>query len=139
MSTRWTRARLLLSGLGLLISAYLTAVHYTKVPLACPATGIIDCAQVLHSPESMVLGLPLGVWGMVWFIVMGILSARAGRVAAAGGDAVLPRRVWGAVGAASVVYFLYLELLVIGKVCIFCTGVHLVVLALFVMEAVGLE
>jgi len=140
MTTGWTRARLILSGLGLVISGYLTAVHYfTAVPLACPSTGIIDCAQVLTSPRSVVLGLPLGVWGMVWFLVMGLLSARAARAARAEGDAVLPRRLWGGVGAASVVYFIYLELIVIGRVCVWCTGVHIIVLTLFVLEAVGVE
>ncbi len=140
MTTGWTRARLILSGLGLLVSAYLTAVHYiTAVPLACPSTGIIDCAQVLTSPQSVVLGLPLGVWGMAWFLVLGLLAARAGRAGATGSGAVLARRVWVALGAVAVVYFIYLELLVIGRICIWCTSVHLIVLALFAMEASGVE
>ncbi len=130
-ANRW---RLILAGLGLLDSAYVTLVHYTAaVPLACPETGIINCAQVLTSPQSVVLGLPLGVWGVVWFLVLGALVWRASSAA----GAALPRRLWVVVGMLSVVYFVYLELAVIGKICIFCTGVHLIVVALFIMEAVG--
>lgn len=131
-ANRW---RLILAGLGLLDSAYVTVVHYiSAVPLACPETGIINCAQVLTSPQSVVLGLPLGVWGVVWFLVLGALVLRAGRT---GDGAALPRRLWVVVGMLAVVYFVYLELAVIGKICIFCTGVHLIVVALFIMEAVG--
>lgn len=139
MATGVLRVRLLLCALGLAISTYLTGVHYIRVPLACPSTGIIDCAQVLHSPQSVVLGLPLGVWGMVWFVLMGLLVLRAARLQAAGGDGVLPRRLWGMLGAAAVVYFVYLELMVIGKICIWCTAVHLLVLALLALEAAAAE
>jgi len=139
VKSSWVWTRLALSVFGVAISVYLTIVHYVAgVQVACPRTGLIDCAQVLTSPQSVVLGLPLGVWGLVWFVVFGVLAWAASRGDGDGG-AILLRRIWAALGAAAVVYFIYLELLVIGKICIWCTAVHVLVLALLVFEAAGVE
>ncbi len=107
------------------ISVYLTAVHYAHVSLACPLArpGIVNCAAVVTSPQSVALGLPLAVWGIVWFVATGVLVAWP-RPGLAGVE-----RVWAAVGAVAVVYFVYLELFAVGRLCAWCTGVHLLVLA----------
>lgn len=127
------RVALVLGALGLAISVYLTMVHYHGAPLACPMRGIIDCEQVVTSPQSVILGLPLALWGVVWFLVFIGLTLQE---RASGGPPWLqPARFWWLLlGAASVVYFIYLELMVIGKICIWCSGVHLIVLILLAME-----
>ena len=62
MSSRWVRLAaplLCLAGLGM--SLYLTIAHYNaRVILACPETGIVNCAKVTESPQSAILGVP--VW-----------------------------------------------------------------------------
>jgi uncharacterized membrane protein len=125
----WLRLALVLVGLG--ISAYLTAVHYHGAPLYCRTRGIVDCEQVVTSPESVVLGLPLALWGVVWFVLAGVLAwprePWEERVRSW-------RRLWAAVGALAVVYFVYLEFVVIGHVCLWCSAVHLIVLVLLALE-----
>lgn len=139
MSSGAARWRLGLSAAGAVVSVYLTLVHYTTaVPLVCPAHGVIDCAQVLTSPQSVLLGLPLGLWGLLWFLVMGGLTIAAGRGDGSAGErSAAWRRAWVGVGAVAVVYFIYLELLVIGKICLWCTSVHVLVLALLLLEGLG--
>ncbi len=130
--------RVALTGIGLGISVYLTLVHYSHVPLLCHTSGIINCVDVVTSPQSVALGLPLAVWGMLWFVVAAVLAVWT----AVGGPAAAtrlrpPRLAWSVVGALAVVYFVYLELIVIGHICLWCSGVHLIVLTLLAFEALS--
>ncbi len=54
----------LLGTAGILL--YLTVLHATALPVACPNTGPIQCQTVLHSVGSQLLGLSLVVWGVLW-------------------------------------------------------------------------
>lgn len=128
--------RTVLAAVGFAISAYLTAVHYdAHVPLACSSNGIIDCARVITSPQSVVFGLPLAVWGMLWFALLAVVVLIRARGAAWGGTA---DSVWAGVGALSIIYFVYLELFVVGRICIWCSAVHVLVLInLFVALSPG--
>lgn len=125
MSTRIWRTLLAVVGFG--ISFYLTLVHYdTHIPLVCTDNAFINCARVVTSPQSVVFGLPLAVWGMVWFAVLVATIWLRGRL---GAWTQTLDVVWGVVGALSVVYFVYIELFVVGVLCLYCTTVHLLVLA----------
>ena len=53
------------------IASYLTVAHYTDpAALACPDTGIVNCALVTTSSWSVVLGVPLALLGLVWAVAM---------------------------------------------------------------------
>jgi uncharacterized membrane protein len=119
--------RLALAGVGVAISAYLVAVHYGHVPLYCADQGIVDCASVLTSPQSSWFGLPVAAFGVLWFLVAGLLALRA-RSAAAGPAVRTANMAWLLVGAATVIYLVYLELVVVGRICLWCTAVHIIVL-----------
>ena len=59
-----------LSIVGILVSAYLTYAHFTEATvLACPETGIINCAKVTTSAQSHFLGMPVSVLGLAFYIV----------------------------------------------------------------------
>ena len=127
--------RLALCAAGLLISAYLTALHYdTHIPLVCQASGIVNCEGVLTSPQSAWLGVPVALYGVLWFLVMGGLVLAGARPAAPSWltDVSL---LWTLIGAASVAYLVYSELGIIGRICIWCTSVHVIVIVLFLMQA----
>ena len=99
----------------------------------------MNCEQVITSPSSVVLGVPVAAWGLVWFVVAMALAWASLRVDAA----VEPPRLraaallWTGAGVASVLWLVYQELGVVGKVCAWCTAVHLVVLALFVLQVLS--
>lgn len=116
--------------LGLAVSAYLTAVHYQQIPLACSTGGPVDCGAVTHSSYSVLpgTGIPITLPGMGWFVVCGALalvlvrrpSQRRMRVA-------VVLVAWSVIGMAAVLYLVYAELVVIHRVCEWCTAVHLLV------------
>lgn len=120
----------ILSTIGLLIAIYLTLQHYdASVPLVCSATNTINCADVLTSPYAVVLGLPWGVWGMLWFAL--VLFANGQRQARTR-NALL--QLLGTAGALVVLYLIYTELFRVGAICIWCSSVHLLVLLIWVLS-----
>ena len=126
---------LCLAGLG--VSAYLTIAHYNaRVILACPETGIVNCAKVTESPQSAILGVPVALLGLLYFAVIGPLHLPA----AWRSDSSLLRRA--RVGAAvagilMVLYLVYTELFTLDALCLWCTAVHTITFLLFVVTLVG--
>lgn len=126
-----------LAGLG--VATYLTLAHYTtSVTLACPdqTHGVINCAQVTTSQYSKILGIPVALLGLLFFAGMLPLQlpwawrsahpwVRLGRLLAA------------VVGIGMVIWLVYAELFLIGKICIYCTSVHVLTFLLFIVIALG--
>ena len=125
MRLRIWRTLLAIAGLG--ISIYLTLVHYdSHVPLVCTDNSFINCGRVVTSPQSVILGLPLAVWGLIWFAVL-VAAVWLRR-----DDRPWTRTLdlgWAIAGALSIVYFIYIELFIVGVLCMWCSIVHLLVLA----------
>jgi uncharacterized membrane protein len=126
----WVTLPLALAGLGL--SAYLTVVHYTEpTALACPATGAINCTKVTTSAQSAVLGVPVAVIGIVYFLAMAALLVPAAWRTRSPAVGIL--RLGGAVaGIGMVLWLVYAELVILHAVCLWCTAVHVLTFALFV-------
>jgi uncharacterized membrane protein len=131
---RWAPwATLPLAVLGLGLSGYLTYVHYTEpTALACPATATINCTKVTTSAQSTVLGVPVALGGAIFFLALVVLMLPAAWKRAT--------RAWtatrvGAVtaGMAMVLWLVYAEAVVLHTWCLWCTAVHIVMFALFVV------
>lgn len=124
----------LLALVGLGLSTYLTLTHYfaKAVPLACSATGAIDCEKVTTSPQSVVLGIPVAVLGLAFFVVMAALCS-PWAWASDRRQVAVARLVLATAGMAFVLYLVSMELFVIGAICLYCTGVHLTTFLLFAL------
>ncbi len=134
---RWRAA---LAGLGVLVSGYLTLLHYDgRIPLVCTSGSLVNCEQVLTSPSSRVLGVPVAAFGLVWFLAALALAWGSLRPRPAPEPPGLRATAlaWTAAGTASVLWLIYQELGVVGKVCVWCTIVHLLVLALLVLQVLS--
>jgi uncharacterized membrane protein len=135
---RWIAPTTLgLSVLGLAVSVYLTVEHYTSsTTLACPETGVINCQKVTTSAQSAVFGIPVAVLGLVFFVL--VLPACLPAAWRSGNPALRWGRVlFALVGVGFVVYLLYTELFVLDAICLYCTAVHVLTLALFAVIALG--
>jgi len=124
-----------LAGLaGLVISTYLTVVHFSAVPLVCSAGGSIDCGRVLSSPYSVIAGsgLPTSAAGIVWF---GVSAALAATPLVGRGSPLMTKAQlgWAVIGLATVLYLLFVEIVLLGVICIWCTGSHALVVLTFVL------
>ncbi len=128
---------LAISVAGLLVAAYLTYEHFTaSTTLACSDTGIINCLKVTTSAQSKVFGIPVAVLGLFFFAAMVPLCLPATWKS----RSTLIRRVRLAtvgVGILFVFYLVYAELFIIDSICLWCTTVHVLTLALFAVVAFG--
>jgi uncharacterized membrane protein len=123
--------------LTVLDAAYLTFEHFHgKSFSGCVVNSFINCGAVTNSIYSRFLGLPVSVLGLAWAAGMLVLcSPPAWRAASRWWSRL---RLLGSVtGVAMVLYLVYCELFKIGKLCEFCTGVHLLSLVLFFVVIFG--
>jgi uncharacterized membrane protein len=108
--------------------------HYADVPLACLTAGPIDCGAVTSSSFSVVpgTGIPITILGLVWF---GASAAAFGAVLRGDGPRWLPLAHFAlaAAGLLVVLYLVYAEIVVINRICEWCTLVHLLVAATFLI------
>ncbi|MGC8480910.1 MAG: vitamin K epoxide reductase family protein [Acidimicrobiales bacterium] len=128
----WVRvANLVLAIAGLGVSTYLTIAHFnTKVTLACPATSIINCEKVTTSPESYFFHIPVAVLGLGFYLVA-VALALPWPWRDAKFD--LPRLAVASLGVLFVLYLIYTEIVTLGVICLWCTSVHIITLANFLV------
>jgi uncharacterized membrane protein len=128
---------MILSLLGIADSVYLTIAHYTaKVVLACPDTGLINCAKVTSSSYSVIFGVPLVLLGLFFFLTMIILQTpwfwRSTSALVRRG-----RLIFCGTGILMVMWLVYVEFFKLDNICLYCTYVHILTLALFVLTSIG--
>jgi len=130
---RWFQiTTLVLSLAGLGVSIYLTVQHYTAATsfLGCPATSTFNCQKVTTSPESIIFGIPVAVFGLAFYVFMvAVNNPWAWRSR-------LPAIYWARLGSivlgiVFVLYLIYTELFTIGAICVDCTSVHIITFLLF--------
>ncbi len=120
---RLSRIELLLAAIGLIISIYLTVAHYTNIQVACPTSGVLNCDAVLSSQYAVLFGIPVAVLGLAFFLIYLILTFLGMQIA---------RFVVTCFGIGFVMYFLYAEYM-LGHICAYCSAVHIIVIALFII------
>jgi len=117
-----------LAALGLAVSIVLEQVHVATYLFPanesfCSVGQTFDCNQVALSRFSVVLGVPMPLWGAAGFLAM--LLAAWHRL----------RLLWPLAGLATLasVGLLLEELLYVGTVCLLCEAVHVLALLLAVV------
>jgi uncharacterized membrane protein len=104
--------------------------------LACPETGVVNCVKVTTSSYSTLAGVPVALLGLLFFAAMSILCAPVAWRAA--NPWVGRARLVGAVaGVVMVVYLVWAELFRIDAICLWCTVVHALAVALFAVLVLG--
>ncbi len=128
---------------GMLVAVYLTIAHYGVTSLACQANSLIDCEAVTTSSYSLVPGttIPVSIPGLLWSVVV----VAAGLALLRGADGTGARRLeigllaWAGVALLGVLYFVRAEIVVIGRLCLWCTVFHLIVLVVLLLAVARLQ
>jgi uncharacterized membrane protein len=103
---------------GLVIAVYLTAIRMAgELPACGPIRG---CEEVALSPYSTLAGIPVAALGAVYSALLVLLGVARWRT----GDRrpVLAAYGLGLAGVVTVAYLTWLEVAVIGAVCVWCVG-----------------
>jgi uncharacterized membrane protein len=117
---------------GLLIAGYLSIVELQG---GVPACGIVHgCEEVARSEYSRIAGVPVAVFGVALSLLLLTLAIAWWRTDLYG--LLLAHYGLSLAGVLFEVYFLYLQVVVIGAVCIWCTSYGLSLIARFVIALV---
>jgi uncharacterized membrane protein len=119
-------AAIALSVAGVGVSLYLTALHYAGVSPACVTSGSINCEAVLSSSYAVIAGssVPTSALGVVWFGASAALWTRPPGWL---------QVVWSAAGLITVLYLVFIEVVRINAICLWCTAAHLLVVVLLLL------
>jgi uncharacterized membrane protein len=126
VNRRAQSAAVALSVAGVAVSIYLTALHFIGFAPACPTSGTVNCEAVLSSAYAVIAGtaVPTSAAGIAWFAISAVLWTRPfGR----------PQLAWSALGVVTVLYLVFIEIVRIGAICLWCTAAHVLVVALFLI------
>ncbi len=106
--------------LGLADAWYLADSAMTGAQLTCNIAGLDGCNIVAQSPYSHVFGIPLGVYGVVFYTLFLVVSVftfwRPLRIV----DVAIG--LLASVGFAASIYFVYIQVFLIKALCIYCLG-----------------
>jgi uncharacterized membrane protein len=135
---RWASVLVVLAVAGIAIAGYLAATKLSgEVPVCGPLRG---CETVNTSEYSEVAGIPVALAGVAYSVFALVVSLVWWR----GGDrrALYVLYGMGLLGLLAVAYLTYLELFVIGAVCVWCVGYAVTVVggwltAVFALRATG--
>jgi uncharacterized membrane protein len=125
---------LLLSVYGLGASVYLTITHFEPKALACVSNAQFSCEKVTQSPQSEILGIPVAMLGLAFFVPMLVLCLPA-MWRSANRWVHLARLALSVTGIGMIVYLISAELFIIKSICLWCSSVHVATLLLFIVIA----
>lgn len=121
-----------LAGLG--VSVYLTIVHYSAIPLVCVTSGSVNCELVLSSGYAVIAGtaFPTSAAGIAWFAVSEGLAI--GQLTGHASQLMLRLQVaWSTIGLLTVLFLVFIEIVILGAICLWCTAAHVLVLVTFLL------
>jgi uncharacterized membrane protein len=121
------RASLVISGLGLAIAGYLTAVHYAGAEPVCAIAH--GCATVQKSAYSELAGVPVALLGLAGYAAILAALARDARTATAG---------LAFAGFGFSAWLTYTEVFELHAICVWCVASALCMTALAGLSAARL-
>jgi uncharacterized membrane protein len=141
---RISRFKLLLlvamSAFGLIASTMVVVIFYylkDSLPFCPTSTGsgiVFNCGIVLGSSYSVVFGVPLELLAVVYFIVnltlVYIIAFGRRRAFEVSLDFLF---VWRFIGILIVPYLVFVELVILKAICVYCTIMHVAIVADFII------
>ena len=123
-----------LFGLAAALEVFATYYYLKQTPPGCTPGGFLDCDKVLGSSYSQVFGIPLELFAAAYFVVNLLLVY----LIAFGSEGVFRRAIsvlfaWRFLGLLLVPYLVIIELFVLHALCIYCTTMHVAIVADFII------
>ncbi len=143
MSTTVRRWVLLCAVIGLAAASYSLYIHYhllTQMNYVspCDINATFSCSDAYRSQYGSLLGVPVALFGVLWFAFVIVLVLVATRGPAAVQES-LPAYLFAlsTIGLAVVLYLAYAAFFVLKELCLFCLVTYAAVIALFCLTGVA--
>lgn len=122
---------------GILISGYLTYVHYKNVTAICLFN--IECDAVLSSQYSTMWGIPLSLFGLLMYLILIVLGLWSLQVKEElRGILDLGIYTIALSGTLFSLYLYYLEIIEIQAFCSWCIGSSVIIISILVLSLIDL-
>ena len=134
----WPHIALALTGIG--TSLWALVAHFrikAGGDSGCGVSETFNCDAVLSSKYAQIAGVPLGVWGIAFFVFVLLLSTWKENAETAQRDrrnARLMQLMISAAGFGGSIILLYISKVVIGEWCKICLSTHAVTTSLFLLS-----
>ncbi|HSE83251.1 MAG TPA: vitamin K epoxide reductase family protein [Thermodesulfobacteriota bacterium] len=119
---------IILATLGIVLSVYLTYLHYSNANAAFCVAGS-GCDTVRESSYSAIFGIPVALVGVIGYFLILLLSI----ISISPGIRWLSLYLVALAGAVFSAYLTYLELFVIKAICIYCVASAIIIAAIWVI------
>src|SRR5687768_5007741 len=125
---------------GLVASVAAAYVHYQVLRdpsylSFCDVSATVNCSQVYSSRYGSVGGVPVAIFGAIWFAFAALLSVAALTARPAVRESVPAYLFAGSTLALSVILYLgYASFFILGLVCYLCVITYAAVIALFLVS-----
>jgi uncharacterized membrane protein/protein-disulfide isomerase len=136
------RQKLLLafSVIGLAASSISAYVHYRLLTdpgytSFCDVNASVNCTQAYLSRYGSLWGVPVALWGVLFFVVVLLLMIAAARAPAPARGAI-PGYIFlmSTVGLAIVLYLAWASFFQLHTACLFCATTYIAVIAIFILS-----
>jgi uncharacterized membrane protein/protein-disulfide isomerase len=140
MTSRSRAGLLAFAVLGLAAASYSSYVHYQMLARSgytslCDISATVSCTDVYESQYGSLFGVPVALFGVLFFVVVLVLVGVAGRASSPARDSV-PGYVFvlSTLALAFALYLAYASYFVLHKFCIFCAINYVAVIGLFIVS-----
>ncbi len=123
-----------LFGLAAALEVFASYYYLGQTPPLCTPGGFFDCDKVLGSSYSQVFGVPLELFAVAYFVVnLALVYLIAFGSQGLFRAAMRTIFAWRFLGLLLVPYLVIIELFILHAVCIYCTMMHVAIVADFVI------
>jgi uncharacterized membrane protein/protein-disulfide isomerase len=143
MSATLRTLALAFAAAGLVVSLLAAYTHYRMLADAgyvsfCDVSATVSCTQVYSSRFGSFAGIPVAVFGAIWF-ALATLLAIAGFVARPDVRESVPGYLFAGstIALAAVLYLGYASFVLLGLVCVLCVITYAAVIGLFLVSGAG--
>lgn len=117
--------------LGFADSAFLLAERLSGKPIPC-VLGFTGCDEVSRSPYSVLLGIPLSLYGTIFYLLVALLGVLYLDLR----KQFIAKLLAGSAGIGFLLslYFLYVQGFLIGTFCVWCIGSAIIATMIFFLS-----
>lgn len=139
MNKRYVKAIILLSLVGIILSFMLVSQHYTILESGfenksfCSINEWIDCDLVNASSYAKIFSIPVAGLGLIFYFVLFLYSSIAQASSSHKKNGLLFCFYLSLAGLLITSYFAYISFVKLGVMCLWCTGMYLVNVLIFLL------
>jgi uncharacterized membrane protein len=148
MAPRTRNLLLAFAALGLGASVWSSYVHYALLTRPgytsiCDVNATVSCTQAYLSPYGSIWGIPVALAGVLFFTIVLLLAAMAGRGARRTAQARenVPAYIFAfsTIGLALVLYLAWASFFKLNAVCLLCAVTYVAVIGIFVVSGAAIS